>query len=122
MFQTHTTRKWKELFDAGKLNEAQSRFWQTKPTEELYDLQNDPDEVNNLANDPKHQAKLKELREALKGHVMKTRDIGFMPEGMFQRRAQQAGVTPYELAQSKAYDLPRIFDVAGKATARNNFV
>ena len=28
MFQTPTTRVWKELFDAGQLNEAQSRFWQ----------------------------------------------------------------------------------------------
>jgi hypothetical protein len=26
----------------GKLNEAQSRFWQTKPSEELYDLQSIP--------------------------------------------------------------------------------
>ena len=48
MFQTPTTRVWKEMFDAGKLNEAQAKFWQPKPVEELFDLQSDPDEVTNL--------------------------------------------------------------------------
>ena len=39
----------KRLFEEGKLNQAQSHFWKTKPAEELYDLQKDPDEVMNLA-------------------------------------------------------------------------
>ena len=38
MFQTPTTQVWKRMFDEGKLNEAQSHFWKTKPAEELYDL------------------------------------------------------------------------------------
>ncbi len=42
MFETPTTRVWRELFDAGKLNAAQSRFWQEKPAEELYDLERIP--------------------------------------------------------------------------------
>ena len=41
MFQTPTTQVWKRMFDEGKLNEAQSHFWKTKPAEELYDLAND---------------------------------------------------------------------------------
>src|SRR5262245_14080635 len=44
MFETPTTRVCKRLFDEGKLNKAQARFWRTKPAFELYDLQNDPDE------------------------------------------------------------------------------
>src|SRR5262249_44273445 len=48
MFETPTTRVWKRLFDAGKLNKTQARFWQTKATFELYDLERDPDEVHNL--------------------------------------------------------------------------
>ena len=47
---------------AGKLNPIQARFMASrKPEYELYDLQNDPHEVNNLAGDPDHaeiQAKL----------------------------------------------------------------
>src|SRR5262249_31162740 len=49
MFQTPTTRVWKELHDAGKLKPAQDAFWKPKPAEELYDLRADPDEVENLA-------------------------------------------------------------------------
>ena len=49
MFQTPTTRVWHSLFQAGKLNAAQSHFWKTKPAEELYDLEADPDEIRNLA-------------------------------------------------------------------------
>ena len=43
MFQTATTWVWRDLFDDGKLNEAQSQFWREKPAEELYDLETDRD-------------------------------------------------------------------------------
>ena len=36
MFQTDTTRIWKEMFDQGKLNDTQSAFWKTKPPIEFY--------------------------------------------------------------------------------------
>ena len=40
-------------------------FMKTKPVEELYDLQTDPDEVHNLAFNPAYESKLMELRTAL---------------------------------------------------------
>ena len=42
--------------------------------DELYDLKSDPDEIKNLASDPKHQAKLKELQAKLKAWQTKTKD------------------------------------------------
>ena len=43
------------LFLQGKLNADQAKFFaSSKPDFELYDLENDPHELNNLAGDPKH--------------------------------------------------------------------
>ena len=115
MFQTPTTRVWKQLFDAGKLNAAQSRFWQTKPAEELYDLESDPDEVVNLANSPEHLPIKNRLAKAQRELALKIRDIGFLPEGEVHSRG--ADSSPYEYGQSAAYDLEAIMDVADRASS-----
>jgi arylsulfatase A-like enzyme len=115
MFQTPTTRVWKEMFDAGKLNAAQSLFWQKKPAEELYDLESDPDEVVNLANSKEHQAIKNRLAKAQRGLALKIRDLGFLPEGEIHSRG--ADSSPYEYGQSSAYDLEGIMEVAEQASS-----
>jgi N-sulfoglucosamine sulfohydrolase len=45
-----------------------------RPKFELYDLQNDPHEVVNLASDPAHQTKLKEMQAKLKAFQKRTKD------------------------------------------------
>lgn len=55
-------------------------FMKTKPEEELYDLQNDPYEVHNLANIPEYAAKLNELRSALSKWQMTVGDKGLIDE------------------------------------------
>ena len=61
-----TMNEWRRLNAEGKLDPTQAAFFApTKPAEELYDTEADPDEVHNLADDPRHRAKLVELREAL---------------------------------------------------------
>jgi N-sulfoglucosamine sulfohydrolase len=45
-----------------------------RPKYELYDLQNDPDEVHNLAKDPKAKAVFEELSGRLKEFQKRTRD------------------------------------------------
>ena len=117
MFQTPTTRVWKQMFDDGKLNAAQSLFWQTKPAEELYDLESDPDEVVNLANSPEHQAIKNRLAKAQRELALKIRDIGFLPEGEIHSRG--ADSSPYEYGQSAAYDLEAIMEVAERASSLN---
>lgn len=50
----------------GKLTPEQARFMaDTRPAEELYYLREDPNELNNLADDPAYQNKLAELRKVL---------------------------------------------------------
>jgi arylsulfatase A-like enzyme len=115
MFQTPTTRIWKQLYDEGKLNPVQSRFWEPKPPEELYDLNNDADEIVNLIDSSEHQPVLKELRSALREHILKVRDVGFLSEFEMHRRSE--GSTIYEMCHDpKKYPLEKIMAMADIAS------
>lgn len=115
-FKTPTTAVWRKLYDDGKANAAQSIFWQTpKSPEELYDLQNDPDEVKNLAASAAHQEILAKLRAAERALVRRTRDLGFVPEG--ERLTRSKGSTPYDFGHDdKKYPFERIFAAAELAS------
>ena len=118
MFVTTTTQVWKRLYDEGKLNEAQSHFWKTKPAEELYDLEKDPDEVNNLANSKGHAKILSQMRQAHRAHVTKIRDVGFLPEGEIHNRSK--GSTPYEMGHDdNKYPFEKIRSAADLASSMN---
>ena len=53
----------RQLNKEGKLSEKEKLFFvETKPKEELYDLSKDPQELQNLAENPDFAAKLKEMR------------------------------------------------------------
>jgi len=70
-----------KLHAEGKLTPEQDRFMApTRPAEELYDLQNDPHEVHNLADDAEYQEILKELRAKLDAWIKETGDQGETPE------------------------------------------
>ena len=55
-------------------------FWETKSAEELYDLDEDPDQVTNLVNDPEYKAIRDELRGELARQMIEIRDLGLLPE------------------------------------------
>lgn len=60
--QIPTMQELLRLRDEGKLNDIQNQWFRNeKPSEELFDLENDPHELNNLANDFTHRKKLLEL-------------------------------------------------------------
>jgi len=116
MFQTPTTRVWKELYDQGKLQPPRTYFWERKPPEELYDLQADPDEVKNLASSPEHRELRRRLRKEQESWALRIRDVGFLPEGEIHSRSE--GSTPYEVGHdSGKYPLERILKTAGLASS-----
>ena len=55
-------------------------FFGPRPPEELYDHRTDPDEINNLANDPKFKAELLRHRKILDDWIKQTDDKGQYPE------------------------------------------
>ena len=71
----------KELHAQGKLTPVQALFMAPqKPDEELYYIQNDPYEINNLAASPKHQKTLKKMRAILDKWIKDNGDMGQFPE------------------------------------------
>ncbi len=71
----------REAEAAGQLNDVQRLlFAKTRPPEELYDLENDPWEIHNLAADPAHDSVLKQLHERLERWIEETNDHGRTPE------------------------------------------
>ena len=72
-------RSIEELGRHGKLSPAlfQRYFKQPRPADEFYDLQNDPGELNNVANDPKYKTELLHLQELLSRWMIATHD--FLP-------------------------------------------
>ncbi|MDF1658715.1 MAG: sulfatase [Verrucomicrobiales bacterium] len=117
MFQTPTTQVWHKMYHDGELNEAQSHFWEKKPTEELYDLETDPDEVNNLAGSAEHDDVLEKMRAAHIDWETEIRDLSFLPEAEIHKRSE--GSTPYEMGQDPAhYDFETAFSAAQLATSQ----
>jgi uncharacterized sulfatase len=68
------------LDEQDRLNSAQSYLVEDLPAEELYDLEADPHEINNLADDPGHQEVLGELRSKLETHLEDIGDQGLEPD------------------------------------------
>lgn len=69
------------LAEKDELSEAQQHFLQqTRPAAELYDLQTDPHEVNNLADDKRYDAVRNDLNRKLDAWIEATGDMGETPE------------------------------------------
>ncbi|NQZ56284.1 MAG: sulfatase-like hydrolase/transferase [Lentisphaeraceae bacterium] len=71
----------KEMYKKGQLNEIQARFASNhRPAEEFYDLQNDPHELNNLAQNDKYKDLIIEHRDLLQSWIKKSGDVAQYPE------------------------------------------
>ncbi len=111
MFQARGYQSWGRLARAGGLTSATAQFYGEKPAEELYNLERDPHNVNNLAEDPKHRATLDRMRAALREHTLEIVDNGFLPEG--------STIEGYEASRrADAYPLDRVYELAVLASAR----
>ncbi|MCX6327057.1 MAG: sulfatase [Bacteroidia bacterium] len=80
LFRAPSAQSWENAYKEGKTNAVQSKFFQTKPVEELYNTEKDTWEVNNLAGDPAYAAVLERMRKAETDWMRKIRDVGLIPE------------------------------------------
>ncbi|MDC3077430.1 sulfatase [Flavobacteriales bacterium] len=73
-------KEWYKLFQDGKLNEIQSQFFKPRAPEALYNIDEDPHEINNLAEDKNYIEILLDLRTKLNDHLVSINDLSFIPE------------------------------------------
>lgn len=84
-----TYNRMRQLHAEGKLNSDQRKFMaKQRPSEELYDLQSDPFELNNLAGNARNRATVDRLRAVLAAWLKDTCDESAAPEDSADLDAQ----------------------------------
>lgn len=86
-------QQWRELSQEGELASQQDAFFRRRPVEALFDLNQDPDEINNLAGSPEQSSRLIAMRQTLATHLKKTNDLSFFTEAVFLREGAQSPVS-----------------------------
>ena len=110
LWRIPSMEQWHEMFKAGKLDDIQSKFFEPRVCEELYDMENDSYEIINLADNPDYQNVLKRMRMATDSVMIETEDLGFLPEP----ELIDIGKTepPYEaVRKDENYDARKFLDV-----------
>jgi len=115
--QAEIMQELRRVAASGSLTGAQKPLWEpSKPVEELYDTQADPHETENLVDAPAHRDALNRLRRELRDWMLRTKDVGLLPEAEMHIRA--TGSTPCEMARdSRAYPQDRILAAAMRVGA-----
>lgn len=107
---------WQKHHLNGKTNGITGRFFQPKPTEELYDTWHDGHSIRNLATDSKYQNILCDMREKLRTWQLEHFDAGLLPESEMVNRAAQNGLTIYEMIRNaELYPLEQLLDACDTA-------
>jgi N-sulfoglucosamine sulfohydrolase len=114
LWQAPSMPSWEKAYKEGLCNRFQSAFWEPKVPEELYDTENDPWEVKNLADNPEYKDVLERMRGANKEWVSKVLDAGFIPEGELNNLA---GEMPfYDYMRSGKVPFGEIYNAAELAS------
>ena len=102
----------KELYRCEReqsLSDAQRwLFASDRPVEELYDRENDPDEINNIADDPAHAQTLEKLRQAVDNWeqelgLYSVIDEAQMVNGWYPNRVKPSTSAPVAVAISSEH-------------------
>ena len=98
--------------DAGELDEYQALwFRKSKPEEELFDIENDPHELNNIANNPQYAEVLTAMREECISWMNVIDDKGLIEEKELiesfypNRKARQTELPIIEISEKTGFHL-----------------
>lgn len=113
LWRAASVQSWEKECNTGKCNAIQHAFWQEKPIEELYDTENDPWEINNLANNPEYKNVLIKLRKANIDLSKSIKDLGYIHEAELKDRTGNSAA--YDYARNTNLPIDDIIDSANAA-------
>ena len=82
-------QEWQTLHEANELNEIQSFFFNKRAPEMLFDIEVDPYETNDLAQNPAYQSTVTDLRGRLDSWMQDMPDLSFYPEHYFLKEGAE---------------------------------
>jgi len=94
-----------------KLNAFQSRIFDERPFEVLYDIENDIWEEHNLADNPKYKSVLEDMRQFMDSTLLASKDVLFIPEYSMVNILETQTAYAYRLDDTK-YNFNEIYRVA----------
>ena len=104
--------EWLELFKSNKLNETQAAFFKPRKAEQLFDIEADPYETNDLSTNPAYQDQLLHLRSKLTDWVKGMPDLSFYPESDMINNALDDATT---FGQEHKNDISKYVDIVDLA-------
>jgi len=107
-------QQWWKMYEAGELNDVQSAFFETKAPEALYDLEHDPYETNNLADQSEFANAVVEMRQLLLDKELSMPDLSFYPEHYLIKNAFE---NPTAYGQQHKADIKKYIEIADLSLA-----
>lgn len=108
---------WDEYMYSGKnTNPVWNIPFEMQPSEQLYDLESDPWEINNLSAQPEYATIMARLRADVSENIRQTNDLGFFTP------SSREGVNLYQKVRDENYPLLQLYQVAemaGENDAKN---
>ncbi|WP_159520518.1 sulfatase family protein [Sunxiuqinia indica] len=101
----------REDYKAGKLDRLQNNLFAQRPPVFLFDLEADPWETQNLANNPNYKEIVGKMESQLMDEVLQSKDIMFLPE--YELSLVNKTVAPYNYRlDTTRYPIAEIYKVA----------
>lgn len=121
MYISEIVQQMRSDYDNHLLDSLQQSYFEPRPDEYLFDIENDLWETNNLADNPTYNEVLKRMRKQLDNDLGDARDIMFLPE--YEIGLISDTESPYEYRLSKdKYPFEEIYSAASLSGKRGSQV